>query len=84
MKASSLIGKMVTRTAPAECPLYKDRSFMGDMLEIVNADNDIIAFKVMEGSMADGKVRYLGEMFCDDNWKDLTEFLETVTAPGSD
>lgn len=76
MLAKELIGKNVTRS---NCVIYgngiKDYSYCGSILQIVNANDFIIAYKHTEGIFDDNEIRYLDMRFCDNNWECMDEFI---------
>lgn len=81
MKAKDLIGKLVTRTAPCNYgDGVSDFSFQDGAVEILNADDSTIALKYYKNNFLKEDVFYLGARWCDDNWKDMTEFIKEVEA----
>lgn len=74
MKAKDLIGKKVTRTAPANCRYGKDGSYMGEVSIIVNADDNMIMITSEDGVIK-GTTHTLSAEWCDDNWVSVEEFL---------
>lgn len=79
MKAKDLIGKKVTRIAPAECHYGKDHSYMGSVIIILNADDEFITF-TDEGGILNGTTHTLDIEWCDNNWKDVDELLDVSHA----
>lgn len=77
MKAKELIGQKVTRTAPCAIASCKDRSYMGSILIILNANDDLIAYTQEDGMFKD-KVYTLSAEWCDDNWVSVEEFLNVA------
>jgi hypothetical protein len=77
MKAKDLIGKKVTRNAPANCNYGVDNSYMGDILIILNADDNLMTV-MHSGGCLDGYVCNLSSVWCDDNWVCVDEFLSVV------
>lgn len=76
MKAKELIGKLATRTAPVTYTTgVKDSSYMGDVLKILNADDELIAYEHTDG-ISQGKIHTFGACWCDDNWKPIDDFME--------
>lgn len=75
MKAKDLIGKKVTRIAPAECRYGKDGSYMGEISIIVNADDNLIMI-TNDSGVLEGHTHTLSTEWCDDNWICVEEFLK--------
>jgi len=81
MKAKDLIGKVCTRTSPA---IYEngniDRSYMGDKILIVNANNYMISYICFDDTCLGKDIRFLPSSFCDDNWENIEQFLKETAA----
>lgn len=75
MRACELIGKRVTRRAPAKCRYGEDGSYMGDNVVILNADENMIAITYIDG-MFKGKLHTLSSEWCDNNWVEIEDFMK--------
>lgn len=72
MFAKDLIGKLAMRTAPTTNNYI---FFMADIIKIIHADDDVIAYVYTEFPWNDGKIRYLSKDYCDNNWKLMDYFV---------
>ena len=79
MKAKELIGKRVTRIAPANCRYGEDGSYMGDVRIIVNADDNLIMIADEDGIL-NGVTHTLSREWCDNSWVSVEEFLSDADA----
>jgi hypothetical protein len=75
MKASELIGKKVTRNAPANCRYGEDGSYMGDYVVILNANESMVAITYVDGIFK-GRLHTLSSEWCDDNWVEIENFMK--------
>lgn len=75
MKASELIGKKVTRIAPAKCRYGEDGSWMGENVVILNANDNMIAVTHTDGVLK-GRLHTLSSEWCDDNWVETEDFMK--------
>jgi hypothetical protein len=76
MKAKDLIGKKVTRTGV--CTYENgtiDRSYMGDILIILNANDFMISYMRINDPIFGNKMFTLSKPWCDENWECVEEFM---------